>query len=102
MSSKPIPNQRKLEKGQEERVKMTRLRQTIAKRLKESQNTAAMLTTFNEVDMKPIMDLRKKYKDAFKEKYAVGLGFMSKYAMIYFIICTIVYVFLNKEFFFIS
>jgi 2-oxoglutarate dehydrogenase E2 component (dihydrolipoamide succinyltransferase) len=60
----------------EERVKMTRLRKTIATRLKEAQNTAAMLTTFNEVDMKPIMDLRKAYKDLFEKKHGVKLGFM--------------------------
>ncbi len=60
----------------EERVKMTRLRQTIARRLKDAQDTAAMLTTFNEVDMKPIMDLRTKYKDLFEKKHGVKLGFM--------------------------
>ena len=57
--------------------KMTSLRKTIAKRLVSVKNETAMLTTFNEVDMKPIMDLRSKYKDQFKEKYGVGLGFMS-------------------------
>ena len=77
MSSKPIPNQRKLEKGQEERVKMTRLRQTIAKRLKESQNTAAMLTTFNEVDMSRIIEMRKDNKEDFQKKFGIKLGFMS-------------------------
>lgn len=61
----------------EERVKMTKLRQTIAKRLKESQNTAAMLTTFNEIDMTDIMALRSRYKDAFEKKHGVKLGFMS-------------------------
>lgn len=60
----------------EERVKMTRLRQTIARRLKEAQNTAAMLTTFNEVDMKPVMDLRNSYKELFEKKHGVKLGFM--------------------------
>ena len=60
----------------EERVKMTRLRQTIAKRLKDAQNTAAMLTTYNEVDMKAVMDLRNKYKDVFEKKHGVKLGFM--------------------------
>ncbi|PCH95791.1 MAG: dihydrolipoyllysine-residue succinyltransferase, partial [Rhodobacteraceae bacterium] len=60
----------------EERVKMTRLRQTIARRLKESQNTAAMLTTYNEVDMSAIMDLRNKYKDDFLKKHGVKMGFM--------------------------
>ena len=77
MSSKPIPNQRKLEKGQEERVKMTRLRQTIAKRLKESQNTAAMLTTFNEVDMSAIIEIRKDNQEDFQKKFGIKLGFMS-------------------------
>jgi len=60
----------------EERVKMTRLRQTIAKRLKDAQNTAAMLTTYNEVDMKAVMDLRSRYKDIFEKKHGVKLGFM--------------------------
>jgi 2-oxoglutarate dehydrogenase E2 component (dihydrolipoamide succinyltransferase) len=61
----------------EERVKMTRLRQTIARRLKEAQNTAAMLTTFNDVDMGAVMALRTKYKDVFEKKHKVKLGFMS-------------------------
>jgi 2-oxoglutarate dehydrogenase E2 component (dihydrolipoamide succinyltransferase) len=61
----------------ERREKMTSLRKTIAKRLVAVKNETAMLTTFNEVDMKPVMDLRSKYKDQFKEKYGVGLGFMS-------------------------
>ncbi|MDB4080572.1 2-oxoglutarate dehydrogenase complex dihydrolipoyllysine-residue succinyltransferase [Amylibacter sp.] len=61
----------------EERVAMTRLRQTIARRLKESQNTAAMLTTYNEVDMTAVMDLRAEYKDLFLKKHGVKLGFMS-------------------------
>jgi 2-oxoglutarate dehydrogenase E2 component (dihydrolipoamide succinyltransferase) len=60
----------------EERVRMTRLRQTIARRLKDAQATAAMLTTFNEVDMKAVMDLRTKYKDVFEKKHGVKLGFM--------------------------
>ncbi len=63
--------------SREERVKMTRLRQTIAKRLKDSQNTAAMLTTYNEVDMTEIMALRNEYKDLFLKKHGVKLGFMS-------------------------
>jgi len=63
--------------NREERVKMTRLRQTIARRLKESQNTAAMLTTYNEVDMSAVMALRNQYKDAFAKKHGVKLGFMS-------------------------
>lgn len=62
--------------SREERVKMTRLRQTIAKRLKDAQNTAAMLTTYNEVDMKAVMDLRNRYKDVFEKKHGVKLGFM--------------------------
>lgn len=61
----------------EQRVPMTRIRQTISKRLKDVQNTAAILTTFNEVDMKPIMDLRKKYQDEFVKKHGIKLGFMS-------------------------
>lgn len=60
----------------EERVKMTRLRQTIARRLKEAQNTAAMLTTFNEVDMSALIELRKRYKEAFEKRHGVKLGFM--------------------------
>jgi 2-oxoglutarate dehydrogenase E2 component (dihydrolipoamide succinyltransferase) len=60
----------------EERVRMTRLRKTIARRLKDAQNTAAMLTTFNEVDMGAVMDLRKQYKDVFEKKHGVRLGFM--------------------------
>lgn len=63
--------------SREERVKMTRLRQTIARRLKESQNTAAMLTTYNEVDMSAVMALRNQYKDMFQKKHGVKLGFMS-------------------------
>ena len=63
--------------GREERVRMTRLRQTIARRLKDAQNTAAMLTTYNEVDMGAVMDLRKEYKDLFEKKHGVKLGFMS-------------------------
>lgn len=62
--------------SREERVKMTRLRQTIARRLKEAQNTAAMLTTYNEVDMTAVMEMRKKYKELFEKKHGVKLGFM--------------------------
>ena len=62
--------------AREERVRMTRLRQTIARRLKDAQNTAAMLTTFNEVDMTHVMALRNQYKDLFEKKYATKLGFM--------------------------
>jgi 2-oxoglutarate dehydrogenase E2 component (dihydrolipoamide succinyltransferase) len=62
--------------SREERVRMTKLRQTIARRLKDAQNTAAMLTTFNDVDMGAVMDLRKQYKDVFEKKHGVKLGFM--------------------------
>ena len=62
--------------AREERVKMTRLRQTIARRLKEAQNTAAMLTTFNEVDMGHVMELRTQYRELFEKKHGVKLGFM--------------------------
>ncbi|MFJ5487468.1 2-oxoglutarate dehydrogenase complex dihydrolipoyllysine-residue succinyltransferase, partial [Hansschlegelia beijingensis] len=62
--------------AREERVKMTKLRQTIARRLKDAQNAAAMLTTFNEVDMSEVMALRSKYKDVFEKKHGVKLGFM--------------------------
>ena len=64
------------DEAREERVKMTRLRQTIAKRLKDAQNTAAMLTTFNDVDMSAVMELRKSYRDLFEKKHGVRLGFM--------------------------
>jgi 2-oxoglutarate dehydrogenase E2 component (dihydrolipoamide succinyltransferase) len=64
----------------EERVRMTKLRQTIARRLKDAQNTAAMLTTFNEVDMTEVMALRSRYKDVFEKKHGVKLGFMSFFA----------------------
>ncbi|MDX8351780.1 2-oxoglutarate dehydrogenase complex dihydrolipoyllysine-residue succinyltransferase [Cognatiyoonia sp. IB215182] len=70
----PVPAE---QADREERVKMTRLRQTIAKRLKDSQNTAAMLTTYNEVDMTEVMALRNEYKDLFLKKHGVKLGFMS-------------------------
>ena len=62
--------------SREERVRMTKLRQTIARRLKDAQNTAAMLTTFNDVDMGAVMDLRNQYKDVFEKKHGVKLGFM--------------------------
>ena len=77
MGSKPAPSKRKINHGPEERVKMTRLRLTIAKRLKEAQENAAMLTTFNEVDMSEVMSMRNTYKDEFQTKYGVKLGFMS-------------------------
>ena len=70
----PIPAE---DAAREERVKMTRLRATIARRLKDAQNTAAMLTTYNEVDMSGVMDLRTAYKDTFERKHGVKLGFMS-------------------------
>jgi 2-oxoglutarate dehydrogenase E2 component (dihydrolipoamide succinyltransferase) len=63
--------------GREERVKMSRLRQTIARRLKDAQNTAAMLTTFNDVDMSAVMAMRTQYKDLFEKRHGVKLGFMS-------------------------
>ena len=77
MGNIPQPSKRKISHGPEERVKMTRLRATIAKRLKEAQNNAAMLTTFNEVDMSSIMQMKEDYKEDFKKKYSVKLGFMS-------------------------
>ena len=77
MGSKPAPSKRKVKHGPEERVRMTRLRLTIAKRLKEAQENAAMLTTFNEVDMTEVMLMRSQYKEEFQKKYGVKLGFMS-------------------------
>ena len=77
MGAKPQPSERKIQHGPEERIRMTRLRQTIAKRLKEAQENAAMLTTFNEVDMQEVILMRNKYKDEFQKKYSVKLGFMS-------------------------
>jgi len=77
MGSKPSPSERKIKYGPEERVKMTRLRLTIAKRLKEAQENAAMLTTFNEVDMSEVVSMRGQYKEEFQNKYQVKLGFMS-------------------------
>jgi 2-oxoglutarate dehydrogenase E2 component (dihydrolipoamide succinyltransferase) len=77
MDSKPILNKRKITHGPEERIKMTRLRMTIAKRLKEAQDNAAMLTTFNEADMFEIIQMRNNYGEEFKKKYSVKLGFMS-------------------------
>ena len=71
------PSQARVTKGNEERVKMTRLRATIAKRLKEAQNNAAMLTTFNEIDMSRIIEMRSEYKDGFQKRYGAKLGFMS-------------------------
>ena len=77
MGNTPKPNQRKIDYGHEERIKMTRLRQTIAKRLKEAQENAAMLTTFNEVDMSNIISMRKENQDDFQNRFGIKLGFMS-------------------------
>ena len=77
MGVNPKPSERKIQYGQEERIKMTRLRQTIAKRLKKAQETAASLTTFNEVDMTRIMEMRKENQDDFQKRYGIKLGFMS-------------------------
>jgi len=77
MSKVPEPNPRKIKYGPEERIKMSRLRQTIAKRLKSAQDTAAMLTTFNEVDMSKVIDFRNENQDEFKNKFGTKLGFMS-------------------------
>ena len=77
MGSKPSPSERKIKHGPEERIKMTRLRLTIAKRLKEAQENAAMLTTFNEVDMSEVISMRNQYKEEFQNNYGVKLGFMS-------------------------
>ena len=77
MGSKPAPSERKINNGPEERVKMTRLRLTIAKRLKEAQENAAMLSTFNEVDMSEVISMRSTYKEEFQTKFGVKLGFMS-------------------------
>jgi len=77
MGSIPKPSQRRSTHGPEERVKMTRLRVTIAKRLKQAQDNAAMLTTFNEVDMQNIITTRQNYQEDFQKKYSVKLGFMS-------------------------
>ena len=77
MGSKPAPNKRKITHGPEEKIKMTRLRMTIAKRLKEAQNNAAMLTTFNEVDMSKVIQMKNDYKNEFIKKFSTKLGFMS-------------------------
>ncbi len=76
----PLPSATTTGIRKEERVRMTRLRQTIAKRLKEAQNTAAMLTTFNDVDMTAVIEARNKYKDLFEKKHGVRLGFMGFFA----------------------
>ena len=77
MGVNPKPNQRRIKYGEEERIKMTRLRQTIAKRLKQAQENAAMLTTFNEVDMSGIMAMRNDNQEDFKSRYGIKLGLMS-------------------------
>ena len=77
MGVNPQPAERKVKYGQEERIKMTRLRQTIAKRLKQAQENAALLTTFNEVDMTNIMEMRKENQQDFQSRYGIKLGFMS-------------------------
>ena len=77
MGVNPQPSDRKVQYGQEERIKMTRLRQTIAKRLKQAQENAALLTTFNEVDMSSIMKMRKENQQDFQSRYGIKLGFMS-------------------------
>ena len=77
MGVNPEPSERKIKHGQEERIKMSRLRQTIAKRLKQAQENAALLTTFNEVDMTSIMEMRKENQEDFQNRYGIKLGFMS-------------------------
>jgi len=77
MGANPKPSERKIKYGQEERIKMTRLRQTIAKRLKQAQENAALLTTFNEVDMTNINQMRKDNQEDFQNRYGIKLGFMS-------------------------
>ena len=77
MGVSPSPSERRVKYGQEERIKMTRLRQTIAKRLKQAQENAALLTTFNEVDMSKIMEIRKENQQDFQKRYGIKLGFMS-------------------------
>ena len=77
MGENPQPSERKVKYGQEERIKMSRLRQTIAKRLKQAQENAALLTTFNEVDMTNIMEMRKENQEDFQGRYDIKLGFMS-------------------------
>ena len=77
MGANPQPAERKVKYGQEERIKMTRLRQTIAKRLKQAQENAALLTTFNEVDMTNIMEMRKENQQDFQSRYGIKLGLMS-------------------------
>ncbi|MDC3391387.1 2-oxoglutarate dehydrogenase complex dihydrolipoyllysine-residue succinyltransferase [Candidatus Pelagibacter sp.] len=77
MGANPPPSERKIKYGHEEKIKMTRLRQTIAKRLKQAQENAALLTTFNEVDMSNVMEMRKENQEDFQNRYGIKLGFMS-------------------------
>ncbi len=77
MGTQPHPSERKIKYGPEEKIKMTRLRQTIAKRLKQAQENAALLTTFNEVDMSSILEIRKENQEDFQNRYGIKLGFMS-------------------------
>ena len=77
MGINPPPSERKIKYGQEEKIKMTRLRQTIAKRLKQAQENAALLTTFNEVDMSNVMEMRKENQEDFQNRYGIKLGLMS-------------------------
>ena len=77
MGANPKPSERKIQYGEEERIKMSRLRLTIAKRLKQAQDNAALLTTFNEVDMSSVMEMRKENQQDFQSRYGVKLGFMS-------------------------
>jgi len=77
MGQSTQPNQRKIQYGEEERIKMSRLRRTIAKRLKEAQQNAAILTTFNEVDMSGIINMRNENQEDFQKRYGIKLGFMS-------------------------
>ena len=77
MGFKPAPSERKLKFGEEEKIKMSRLRMTIARRLKQSQENAAMLTTFNEIDMTNIMNMRKENQEDFQDKFKIKLGMMS-------------------------
>ena len=77
MGANPKPSERKIQYGEEERIKMTRLRQTIAKRLKQAQENAALLTTFNEVDMTNIIEMRKNNQDDFQNRFGIKLGMMS-------------------------
>jgi 2-oxoglutarate dehydrogenase E2 component (dihydrolipoamide succinyltransferase) len=77
MGAQPQPSERKIQYGPEEKIRMTRLRQTIAKRLKQAQENAALLTTFNEVDMSSVTEMRKENQEDFQSRYGIKLGFMS-------------------------